>query len=643
MSTAKRLRATAAIAALCGLAVSAALGVGRPWAQPGPAAPPPTARENGVIGQLNGEGGDAVLGEGLYLKRCASCHDTAAARAPPKAAIADNSRAFIADTLIEGVMAPMAAGLTPHDSASIAAYLSTRKAGGVVQTVQEAPTCRTKAPPMTLSGPQWNGWGRAVEQSRFQPDPGFRAEDAPRLKLKWAFAYRGIRNGQATVAGGRVFLDSNSGAVYALDAKTGCAYWRFDAPAGARSSIIVGRLPAGPGGKARYGLYFTDFSRAAYALDAETGALIWRTQVDDQREVQMTGSPALHDGRLFVTISSAEEVIALGDTYECCKFRGAVAAVDAATGRLLWKTYVAPEPKPFKKNPKGVQMYGPAGGAIWSAPSVDVRRGLIYVATGDSYTDAELPTADAVLALDERTGAIRWSQQLLKADNFLSGNCGAPVHPANCPSPPGPDADFGASPILHTLASGRQLILAGQKSSQIYALDPDAGGKLVWSQRLSPGGPLGGVEFGMAADGATLYAPVSDIFTPAAKPQLAAIRIADGHVLWSVKPPVSTCDWKSKFFCAPGISQAISATPGLVFAGSLDGRFRAFEAATGKIVWETDTGRPVTTVSGAVASGGVLDGAGPTIAGGVVYLNSGYQGRSGTPGNVLLAYSIDGR
>ena len=445
------------------------------------------------------------------------------------------------------------------------------------------------------------------------------------------------------MAGGRVFLDSFSGAVYALDALTGCAYWRFDAPAGARSSIIVGRLPATPGAKPRYALYFTDFSRAAYALDAETGSLIWRTRVDDQSEVQMTGSPALHDGRLFVPISSAEEVIALGPTYECCKFRGALAAVDAVTGRLLWKSYVTPEPKPFKKNSKGVQMYGPAGGAIWSAPTVDVRRGLIYVATGDSYTDAELPTADSVLALDERTGAIRWSQQLLKGDNFLSGNCGAPVHPANCPQPPGPDADFGASPILHTLPSGRQLILAGQKSAQIYALDPDARGKVVWTRRLGAGGPLGGVEFGMAADGGALYAPVSDIFTAAPKPQLTALAIDDGRVLWKAVPPVSTCDWKLKLFCAPGISQAVSAMPGLVFAGSLDGRFRAYDSATGKIVWETDTSKPVTTVSGAVAGGGVLDGAGPTIAGGVVYVNSGYQGRSGAPGNVLLAYSVDGK
>jgi len=642
MPAAMRVLPTAAIAALCGLAASGALGVAQPQAQPAPA--PPVGHDNGVIGQLNGEGGDPALGEGLYLKRCASCHDAAGGRAPPKAAIADNSRAFIADNLLEGVMAPMAAGLSPHDAASIAAYLSTRKAGGLAQTVEDAPLCQAKAPPMSLAGPQWNGWGRTAEQSRFQPDPGFRAEDAPRLKLKWAFAYRGIRNGQATVAGGRVFLDSNSGAVYALDARTGCAYWRFDAPAGARSSIIVGRMPAGSGGKARYAVYFTDFSRAAYALDAETGALIWRTQVDDQSEVQMTGSPALHDGRLFVPISSAEEVIALGPTYECCKFRGAVAAVDAVTGRLLWKTYVAPEPpKPFKKNPKGVQMYGPAGGAIWSAPTVDGRRGLLYVATGDSYTDAELPTADAVLALDERTGAIRWSRQLLKGDNFLSGNCGAPVHPANCPEPPGPDADFGASPILHTLPSGRQLILAGQKSSQVYALDPDAGGKLVWSLRLSPGGALGGVEFGMAADRDALYAPISDIFMPTAKPQLTAIRISDGHPLWTAVPPASSCDWKQKYYCAPGISQAISVTPGLVFAGSLDGRFRAYDSATGKVVWETDTGGAVTTVSGAVARGGVLDGAGPTIAGGMVYLSSGYQGRSGTPGNVLLAYSIDGR
>jgi polyvinyl alcohol dehydrogenase (cytochrome) len=631
-------------AALVAALSLAGLGVARAPAAAPPAAPPAAEGAaqaetgNGLLGAMSGEGGDPALGAGLYQQRCAACHDNPSGRTPPKAVIADNTPAFIATTLIEGVMRPMAAGLSPHEMASIAAYLGTRK-GGVADVREDAPLCTVKPPPMSLEGPQWNGWGRAVTQSRFQPDPGFTAAEVPRLKLKWAFAYPGSRNGQATVVGGRVFLNSFSGSVWALNAKTGCAYWRYDAPAGTRASIVVGKLP----GKGRYAVYSTDFSRAAFALDAETGKEIWRTRVDDQQEVQMTGSPTLADGRLYVTISSAEEAVATSDQYACCKFRGAVVALDAASGRILWKTYVAPPARPFRKNSKGVQMYGPAGGAIWSAPTVDERRGLIYVATGDSYTDVPLPHADSILALDARTGAIRWGQRLAESDDYIIG-CYPGSKVANCPTKPGPDVDFGASPLLQTLASGKQLILAGQKSSEVYALDPDAGGKVVWKQRLSDGGPLGGVEFGMAADRDLLYVPISDVFPQKGqrKPQLAALRIADGAIAWSAPSPSVPCTWKNPF-CSPALSQAISAMPGVVFAGAMNGHFRAYERATGKVIWDVDTAAPVATVIGREAKGGVLDGAGPTIAGGMVYVSSGYQGRSGSPDNVLLAYSVDGK
>jgi polyvinyl alcohol dehydrogenase (cytochrome) len=270
---------------------------------------------------------------------------------------------------------------------------------------------------------------------------------------------------------------------------------------------------------------------------------------------------------------------------------------------------------------------------------------VLYVATGDSYTDQTLDTADAILALDLKTGANRWKNQLTKDDNYIVGGCEFPKgRRANCPETLGPDHDFGASPILHTLKDGKQLILAGQKSSQVYALDPDAKGKVVWEQRLSKGGPLGGVEFGMAADPETLYVAIADIFTqgPGAA-GLHAFRIADGKLLWQARPGRQPCAWKNPF-CSPAMSQAVSAIPGVVFAGSMDGRFRAFDARTGKVVWEVDTAaEPVTTVSGKPARGGVMDGAGPTIVDGVVYVSSGYQARSGTPGIVLMAYSVDGK
>ncbi len=600
---------------------------------------------NGWIGTyLGGEGGNPIEGAALYARHCAACHDHAAGRIPTKAAIADNTKIFIATTMSSGIMQPMAQGLSSQQISSIAAYLSTRKADGTRDLVSEAPRCPGLPPPIDLATPdQWNGWGRTGTQSRFQPHPGFSAADVPRLKLKWAFGYSNSRNGQATVIGDRLFLNSSSGAIYALNAKTGCAYWRFDAPAASRSTIIVGSLPGTP---KRHAIYFTDYTRSAYAVDADTGVLIWRTQIDGQHEVQMTGSPALHDGKLFVPISSAEEAIATDPSYICCKFRGAVAAVDAITGKLLWKTYVVPgPPRPFKVNRLGNPMFGPAGGAIWSAPTVDAKRHLIYVATGDPYTDLDFPNSDAVMALDEATGAIRWSNQLTRDDTYIVGCYGSTPSP-NCPTHPGPDYDFGASPILHALPDGRDVLLAGQKSSQVYALDPDNKGHVIWSRRLSPGGVLGGVEFGPAADRTVLYVALSDIYVPPGttpNPGLTALRISDGATLWSVRTPRLSCAW-TNVYCSPAMSQAVSAMPGVVFGGSMDGRFRAFDAATGRTLWQYDTAAaPVRTVSGRDAQGGVLDGAGPTIAGGMVYVNSGYQGRSGQPGTVLMAFSVDGR
>jgi polyvinyl alcohol dehydrogenase (cytochrome) len=591
---------------------------------------------------------DLTVGAKVYQARCASCHDKPLERAPSKQALSELTAAQVRAVVSEGIMRPMSEGLSVLEVVSVSSYVGQRKAGSAGGVSFEAPLCKQSAPPFTLNGRDWNGWGREVTQPRFQPTPGLKASQLTRLKLKWAMSYAGGRTGQATVVGGRVFFNTSSGAVYSLDARTGCAYWRFDAESTTRSSIAIGALPASDPGspaKPRYAAYFTDWTRSAYALDAETGALLWKTQVDEQNGVQMTGSPTLHEGVLYVPVSSAEEALAMADDYECCKFRGAVAAVDAIHGKLLWKTYMTPDaPKPFRKNAKGVQMYGPAGAAIWSAPTIDAMRGLVYVATGDSYTDVELPLSDAIVALDLKTGEIRWSQQMTKADNYIIG-CYGPKRRANCPTVVGPDYDFGASPILHTLPGGKQLILLGQKSSEVYALDPDARGALVWKHRLSSGGSLGGIEFSIVADTANVYAPVADIFsaTKDPKPGLSAFRIADGKHLWTTPSPVLPCHWQTRY-CHPALSQAASGIPGAIFAGAMNGRFRAYSTKTGKVLWEYDTGgAEVTTVSGRPARGSVMDGAGPTIARGMVYVTSGYQGRSGTPGQVLMAFSLDGK
>jgi polyvinyl alcohol dehydrogenase (cytochrome) len=609
----------------------------------------------------------AADGAALYRARCSSCHDNATDRTPPRDVISRNSPSFILAAM-NGVMAPMAAGLSEEEKRAIALHLGADPRSGRSGTLGEiephriwgppsatmpmdGPMCKGKAPPMDLGAPQWNGWGVTTANARYQPNPGFDASEVPRLKVKWAFNYPGSKNGQATVIGERLFVTSMSGAVYALNAKTGCVYWRHDAAAATRTSVTVIRMPASS--PARYALFISDWTKAAVALNAETGEQLWKTVIDDQPGVQMTGSPTYYEGRLFVPISSGNEAFATSDQWECCKFRGALVALDAVTGKILWKTYTTPTvPAPYRLNAKGQQMWGPAGGSIWSAPTIDPKRGRVYVATSNSYTDVPHEGSDAVIAMDFESGAIQWINQVTKDDNYIIGCPRA----ANCPQKLGPDFSLGNSPILHTLSDGRQVIVVGQKSGAVYAMDPDDKGKTVWTRRLSPGSALGGVEFGMAADADNVYVGISDVLTEVehkvpGKPGLYALRIRDGADVWAAPATRRTCRWKN-MFCHPGISQAVSAMPGAVFAALMDGRFRAYSTRDGKVLWEFDTANePFTTVAGKQAYGGVMDGAGATIAGGMVYVHSGYAGRStqrandlsGREGNVLIAFSVDGK
>ena len=610
----------------------------------------------------------AADGAAIYKERCAGCHDNGGGRVPTRELLSRNPASFILSTLRGGVMAPMAEGLSPAELVAVSRYLSkvpdSAKAiadvdakqiwgKGVEGTPLDAPQCAAAAPAVDLgSRARWNGWGVTTDNARFQPEPGLAAADVPRLKLKWAFAYPGAKNGQATVIGDRLFVTSMSGAVYALDARSGCVYWRHAAAAATRTSVTVVTLPNSA--SAAHALFFSDWTKAAVALDADTGRQLWKTVVDDQPGLQMTGSITYWDGKIFVPISSGNEAFAQGDQWECCRFRGALVALDAVTGRILWKRYTTETvPHVFKTNAAGRKQWGPSGGSIWNAPTIDPVRRLVYVGTSNSYTDVPYDNADSIMAFDADSGAVRWVKQLTPDDNYIDG-CwkSAPRHPANCPSPLGPDFSIGASAILSD-ASGRQLLYAASKSGQVFALDPADKGKVVWERRLSPGSALGGIEFGMADDGRRLYVGVSDIVAGSkGQPGLSALDPATGDVLWrwaaALKPD---CRWKT-YWCHGAISQAVTAIPGVVFVGAYDGHFRAWDTASGRVVWDWDTGsKPVRALNGGLAQGGVMDGAGATVAGGMVYVHSGYAGRSAdTPnqplhsaGNVLMAFSVDGK
>jgi polyvinyl alcohol dehydrogenase (cytochrome) len=527
--------------------------------------------------------------------------------------------------------------------------------------------CPAAAPDFAdpLSAPHWNGWGVEPTQHRFQPADMARlaAADVPRLKLKWAFGFPGASRAytQPTIVGGRIFVGGQGRKVYSLDAKTGCTYWEFDAGASVRASIVVAKDAATD--RAGWLAYFGDDRANVHAVDAVTGKALWTTRIDDHPVARITGSPILVGTTLFVPVSSAEEFRAMDPHYPCCSFRGSVVALQASTGKLLWKSRtIAQEPKAGATSSAGVQLSGPSGAAVWSAPTFDAKRGMIYVTTGDNYSDPPTETSDAVLAFNAVSGDFAWSRQMTAGDAYNMA-CGLLMAAANCPENKGPDLDFGSPAILADLPDGKRVLIGGQKSGVVTALDPDRGGEIVWQKRVGRGGRLGGVQWGSAADGAKIYVAVSDIKldtvavgtpgaqAPAAFPQIAllpdskaggglhALRLDTGEEVWHTPHP-GCHDVPG---CSPAQSAAVTAIPGIVFSGGLDGHLRAYSADDGRIVWDVDTKGEHPTVNGVAAHGGSIDGPGTVVVDGMIYVSSGSSFYGTIPGNALMAYSVDGR
>ena len=595
-------------------------------------------------------------GAALFKQRCASCHEApdAASRAPSRAALGARTPNQIFDTLYQGSMAPVAAGLNRAEIDAIALYLTGKSpvhAVAAEKDPDDAAACKTSSPP-TLGGSRWNGWSPTLDNARFQPESGLEARDIPRLKVKWTFAFPGGVGSQPVVVGGRVYLGAGGGRVYSLDARTGCIHWRSEVKSGVRAALSVGPLTGPSGGPGRLAVFVGDRTGGVHALDAATGKEIWATKVETHPFATITGSPALYRGRLYVPVSSSEEISPYVKGYKCCTFRGSVAALDAATGKTLWRSFtIADPPKPYRKGPDGVDIYGPAGAAVWSAPTIDPKRGVLYVATGDSYTDAPNTGSDAVVAMELVSGEVRWNRQITADDNYLVGCTGAQGQPASCPRTIGPDHDFGAAPILRELPDGRAVLMAGQKSGEVTALDPDRKGEVLWRAKPGMGGPLGGVEWGMAADRNLLFVPIADPFGPKdqIKPGMYAVRISDGRLVWSNPVPEANCAIAPKGslanLCTSGLSSAPTAIEGIAIEGSMDGFLRAYDSRTGKIAWSLDIGQARFQPLNAAApvKGDTMNAGGTTVAGGTLFQVSGYQSSNPRAANLLLAFTVDGK
>jgi len=568
-------------------------------------------------------------GAALFEKNCATCHrPDSGTRAPLREAMARMPREAIVAALETGSMKTQGAALSGQERRAVAEFLSSVKAAAETRTGFCA-----QAGAKLAGGTGWNGWGVDLSNTRFQASPGLNPEQVPMLKLKWAFGFPNGTSalGQPTIAGGRLFFGSEAGKVYSIDAGTGCIYWTYQAAAQVRTAISVDDPPTA--------IYFGDIQANVYRVNATTGALVWKVHVDGHPLARITGAPKLYLGRLYVPVASGVEEIAAGNPkYPCCTFRGSLVALDAETGKQMWKTYTVPDPaKATRTNSAGTQMMGPSGAGIWSSPTIDVERKALYAATGNAYSDPPIKYSDAVLSFDLESGSLQWARQLTEGDDWNVA-CFNPNR-ANCPEHPGEDTDFGSSPILRTIAPGRRLLLAGQKSGVLHALDPDAQGKVVWQARLGKGGALGGIEWGPAADDQAVYAALSDFDfqKPDAGGGLFALRIGSGEKIWYAAPPKPACLGK------PGCSTAqmapVTVIPGVVFSGSMDGHLRAYRTSDGTVLWDFDTLRDFETVNGPPARGGSLNATGPTVAAGMLFVNSGYGQLGGMAGNVLLAFA----
>ena len=583
-------------------------------------------------------------GAAVYERACASCHANPAAdsRAPRRETLALSAPEAILTALTSGNMFRQGSELSEVDRRAVAAFLAGRPIGtpappNTVGRCTAAPRGLTAA--NVTAG--WNGWGGGVTNNRYQPadKAGLTAANVPRLTLKWAFGFAGVNSARAqpTVAGGRVFVGSENGDVYALDARTGCTYWTYHAQAGIRTAMSIGPYKAA--NASGLAVYFTDGGATAYAVDAQNGRELWRRKVDNHPYAAGTGSPTYYNGRLYVvTAGVGEEGQGGRAKYECCTFRGSVSALDANTGAVVWKSYaITEEPKPRAKNKEGVQTWGPAGGGIWAAPTIDAKRNVLYVATGNNYADPAQPTTDAVIAMDLATGAHRWVYQPTPNDVW-AGGCRAenPDNP-NCPAKQGPDHDFSQSPMLATTAGGRDLVVVQQKSGMAYAVDPDKQGALVWQYRTSQGSGLGG-QWGSATDGRQAYFGVAGTLSPTPG-GMRAVNLETGKEVWS-KPAADRLCGTARG-CSAAQGAAITTIPGIAFSVSMDGGVRGYAVDDGTIVWQFDTNRDFTTVNGVAAKGGAMDGPGVVVSDGMLYVGSGYVSLIGRPGNVLLAFGIE--
>lgn len=502
-----------------------------------------------------------------------------------------------------------------------------------------AEQCAERVPGLTDSFAA--GWGIDERNTRYQPNSEIRAGNVDELQLQWVYGLAdSTPRSYPAVTEDTIFVGDSNRGVVALDRRTGCERWLFEQQGEISSAILRGRIGD------REILVFNDRTQGVFAIDAKDGALIWHTEIDDEPIPWYSGTPLVTETAVYVPISSLEVALAANPLFGCCTSSGGMAALDIATGKKRWYLPTIEAPAQETGSHWGfVQKYGPSGAPVWAAPSFDAETGLLFFGTGQNYSHPTTDTSDALFAVQVSTGEVQWVQQYTANDAYTAAcNIKALNHP-NCPEPSGPDVDFGAATLLLKAPSGRKLLVAGQKSADIHALDP-ATNTRVWTTNLGRGGIIGGVHWGLAANESMglVFAPISDkaiagFPSPGdPKPGLYALEIETGAQRWSYTRP-SRCEEEP---CVYGLSAALLASNDLVLSASMDGYIEAFAAASGERLWSYDAWRDYDSVNGVPTSGGAFDAHGPMIAGDQLIITSGYGyvGRQ-RGGNALLVFALE--
>jgi polyvinyl alcohol dehydrogenase (cytochrome) len=591
---------------------------------------------------------------------CAICHDNpnAVSHAPTRDAL----RALTPERIVEALNKPIAAhegkvGMTDNQRRALAELVTGKQFSGTPARDVSVMTNRCPAPMKMenpFNRPRWNGWSPdPTTNHRFVPadQGGLTAEQVPRLQLKWAVAFPdagSVAWSQPVVVGGVVFIGTDNNYVYALDAKSGCVYWSYNAKAQVRAAVSIEELKSTPG--VRYAAYFGDMTGMVHGVNAETGQGLWTMKADPHPGAKITAAVIIDpkDGKLIVPVASWEEQTGSQVEYECCKFQGSVVGVDAKNGKQVWKSYSFNE-RPYslgKKNSAGRDLYGPAGAGIWSSMAIDSKNRVVYAGLGNCYItehftrpDFDEGACDAVQAVNVDTGKRVWTTQLLATfSDRDEGGCGrGPERRINCPGYiQGPGDDVSQTTLIN-LPNGKRMVLGTQESGRITAMDPDNKGAKLWVTQSGDSLAPNGAAFGGSFDGELFYRPLP--FTDQSG-ALAAIKVTTGERVWYTKVPKrSDCeDPNSRMTCNSGNWAAATSIPGAVLTGSRDGILRAYSSKDGKIIWEFPTNRPFDTINGVKGKGGGIGASSPTVVDGMMYMGSGYAILGGSPGNVLLAF-----